>query len=382
IQINRVPIAPDAFVPLVEAVKPHVAAIPGLTMFEIEAALAFWHFAREGVGVGVIEVGMGGRLDATNVVMPLVSVITSISLDHTPILGNTHAEIAAEKAGIIKKNRPIVAAPNPRPVRETIARIARERRAPIFGFLSQMSGSEGEDYRYSTNEQSLEGQSFLVWNRNERIELKISLLGAHQVENAATAYAALQIARKEGLQIDQDAIRTGFATATWPGRFEILRPDSISPDGVRPDGIRTDGVRPDGIRTDGIRTIPPLVIDSAHNVDSTRRLCQTLDDYFPARPVTLVLGVSGDKDVRGILAELRPRITGFIATTSTHPRAMPPEKLATLANESGLRAIPVTAIENALHLAIENTPPNGLVLVTGSIFVAGAARTAWERNPY
>lgn len=145
---------------------------------------------------------------------------------------------------------------------------------------------------------------------------------------------------------------------------------------------RTGGIRTDGIRTDGIRTIPPLVIDSAHNVDSTRRLCQTLDDYFPARPVTLVLGVSGDKDVRGILAELRPRITGFIATTSTHPRAMPPEKLATLANESGLRAIPVTAIENALHLAIENTPPNGLVLVTGSIFVAGAARTAWERNPY
>nr|HNB55093.1 folylpolyglutamate synthase/dihydrofolate synthase family protein [Anaerolineales bacterium] len=247
-QINRAPISQTEFVVLVEDIQPFVAQIPSITSFEIEAVLAFWYFARQQVQAAVIEVGMGGRLDATNVVSPLVSVITTISLDHVPILGNTVAEIAGEKGGIIKAGRPVISSPQLGPAREVIHAIARERHAPLIQVDEQVT--------FRPVSAGLEGQRFEVSYRDEPpVELEISLLGPHQIENATTAYTALRVANEQGLNLSPNSIRDGLAATSWPGRFEIFK-----------------------------HAPNPIILDGAHNQDSARRLRQTLDQYFPARP--------------------------------------------------------------------------------------------------
>ena len=339
-QINREPISKEDFVTLVENLQPHVEAIPRLTMFEIEAALAFWHFARQNVNAAVIEVGMGGRLDATNVVSPLVSVITTISLDHVPILGTTIAEIAAEKAGIVKPARPVVVSPQPSPAREVIHTIARQRHAPLV--------QVGDEITYHPLSSNFQGQRFQVAYRDDPpVEFEISLLGPHQLENATTAYAALRVAQAEGLALAPEAIRTGFANTTWPGRFEILKHDPV-----------------------------PILLDAAHNQDSARRLRETLEQYFPNRPIVLVFGVSGDKNIQEMLVELRPHVTRMIATQSMHPRAMPPAQLAALAQKTSYETEIKMTVAKALQRAQEIPSPNCVILITGSIFVVGEARTA------
>ena len=338
-QINRISIATYDFATLVEDIRPFMD-IPRLTSFEIEAALAFWYFKRQKVNAAVIEVGMGGRLDATNVVSPLVSVITTISLDHVPVLGTTLAEIAGEKAGIIKEGRPVVSSPQPVPARDMIHTIARQRHAP----LTQV----GDEITYHSLSGNFQGQRFQVRFRDESpVTLEIPLLGPHQVENAATAYAALRVAQIEGLVLTPEAIRTGFAHTTWPGRFEILKRDPV-----------------------------PILLDAAHNQDSARRLRETLEQYFPNRPIVLVFGVSGDKNIQEMLVELRPYVVRLIATQSTHPRAMPPSQLAALAQTTGYATEIKMTVTGALRHAQEIAPADSLILVTGSIFVVGEARKA------
>ena len=197
IQINRKAISRNELVALVDEIKPHVNAIPWLTTFEISTALAFWYFARQEVDIAVIEVGLGGRLDATNVINPLVSVITSISRDHTFVLGNSLTAIASEKGGIIKPGIPVVLAPQRQEPREKLTEIAAERKC----HLTQV----GRDYKFQIKTRSLDSQVFSICHateKNNEIEfLEIPLLGDHQAENAATAYAALQIVKESGINI-------------------------------------------------------------------------------------------------------------------------------------------------------------------------------------
>jgi dihydrofolate synthase / folylpolyglutamate synthase len=342
IQVNGQPISPQELVDLVEQIKPAVSQVERLTTFELTTALGFLHFARKGVEVGVIEVGLGGRLDATNVVDPLVSVITSLSLDHVGVLGDTLAKIAYEKAGIIKPGRPVVLAPQVAEAREVIRATAAERGCRLV--------EVGEDVFYAGEEHSLDGQILRVGLKDSPpVQLRIPLLGSHQVENAATAYAALQMTRESGLTIPDQAIQAGFQQVSWPGRFELLRRE------------------------------PPLVIDSAHNRDSALRLRQTLDDYLPGKPVILIFGASEDKDVAGILAELLPRVTRVIATQSIHPRAADPKVLADLALQSGCPAVVITPVEQALTSALAQAGDWAVVLATGSLFIAAAVRETWQR---
>jgi len=357
IRVDGEPISPQALAALVEEIKPHVAAVPRLTTFEIITALAFRHFARRKVDVAVVEVGLGGRLDATNIVDPVVSVITSLSYDHAAILGDTLAQIAAEKAGIIKAGRPVVLAPQKEEALRSVARIAAERRAPLV--------QVGVDWLYAPLARSLEGQTMLVWAASEQplvdayiesggdaewepTRLQLSLLGYHQVVNAATAFAALQVFREAGFSLPLRAIQRGFAHTRWPGRFEILR------------------------------RYPPLVIDSAHNRDSILRLRLALDDYFPGYPVVLVFGASADKDVEGMFAELLPRVQHVIATRSTHPRALDPRRLAPLGAQYARRVQVIEPVEAAMQAALDLAGEDALVLVTGSIFIAAAARNVWK----
>jgi dihydrofolate synthase/folylpolyglutamate synthase len=353
IRIDGQDISKADLVTLVEIIKPITTKVPEITTFELTTALAFLYFSHQQADVAVFEVGLGGRLDATNIVDPVVSVITSISYDHVQILGNTLSEIAGEKGGIIKPNTPVVIAPQKEEARLKLEKIAEQRNAPLI--------QVGKDYLFAAESHNLDGQTFLVWTPDEQsmvdqyiesggrdlwspIRLRIPLLGFHQVENAATAYAALKTAEKYGLVIEQKAYKLGFSSVNWPGRLEILQKD------------------------------PPIVIDSAHNRYSSLRLRQALDDYFPGLPVVMVFGASEDKDIEGMYQELMPRVRRVITTQSVHPRAIEAEELYTLAHRFGCSAEAVTPIEDALIKALEEVGEEAVLLITGSVFVAAAAR--------
>ncbi len=344
IQINREAIARDVLVKMVEEIKPFVAAIPRLTTFEISTALAFWYFAQQSVDIAVIEVGLGGRLDATNVVTPLVSVITSISRDHTFVLGDSLSAIATEKGGIIKPGIPVVLAPQRKEPREKLTEIAAERGCSLI--------QVGRDYQFSIKSRSLNGQVFSLWRTSDQkkdpIQLEIPLLGDHQVENAATAYVTLQTVKEVGINISEETIRQGMANTTWAARFEILQDD------------------------------PPVIIDAAHNPYSARALRNTLDQYYPDKQMILITGMSADKDIQGMLEAWLPRTAHIIATQSGHPRAIPPEDLADKIR--ALTDMPVTAEPNAatsLQSALKMVADDQLILATGSVFEVASVRVAW-----
>ncbi len=233
VQIDGEQIPAEEVVDITNLLRIHVPHVPDLTTFELITALGFLHFARMAVDCAVIEVGLGGRLDATNVIQPMVTVITSISLDHTQLLGETLAEIAYEKAGILKPGVPLVLSPQPSEARESILARADEIDSPVV--------EVGKDWRVEGVSQDLAGQSLAITgpgDNGRRLSLRIPLLGQHQLENAAAAYATLDLARGRGLPVDDDAVQRGFAGVIWPGRFQIL---SQSPD---------------------------VVVDAAHNAES------------------------------------------------------------------------------------------------------------------
>jgi dihydrofolate synthase/folylpolyglutamate synthase len=341
IRVNGQPISHEELVDLVEQVKGAVASIPKLTTFEITTALGFLHFAQQNVDAAVIEVGLGGRLDATNVILPKVSVITSLSYDHMAVLGNTLTAIAGEKAGIIKEGVPVVSSPQKEEALAVLERVAAERHAPLT--------LVGREVLYRAGDHSLDGQSLQVWtDGREPVGLRLPLLGAHQVVNAATAYAALWAS---GLAVSEAGLRQGFAMVAWPCRFEIVRRE------------------------------PPVILDSAHNTDSFEKLAQTLEDYFPGRTVSLIFGSSEDKDIGGMIGTLRPRLSRIIATKAVHPRALEPQNILATAKELGIPAEMAASVELALRRALELSAKDGsIVLSAGSMFVTAEVKTEWEKS--
>jgi dihydrofolate synthase/folylpolyglutamate synthase len=240
-----------------------------------------------------------------------------------------------------------VIAPQVEEARQVFLKIAQDRSAPLI--------QVGQDFLFSPLANSLDGQSMEIWKAGQdlgsRARLEIPLLGAHQLENAATAFAALQTADERGLPISIHAIQEGFRKAAWPGRFEVLRRD------------------------------PPVVVDAAHNRDSALRLFRALETYFPDWPVVLVFGASEDKDIWGMLEELMERVEQVIFTRSYHPRAIEPDALIAMVEKFHKPARVVPAVEDALNEALETADGTKLVLVTGSIFIAAGARHSWyNRN--
>jgi dihydrofolate synthase/folylpolyglutamate synthase len=359
-QVNGEYIPRAAVAEIVDDLRPLVAQQPGLTTFELTTALAFQHFAREAVDVAVVEVGLGGRLDATNVVTPRVAVITSLSYDHTYLLGNTLAEIAAEKGGIIKPGIPVVVAPQKPEALAVLERLADERGAPLTRV--------GRDWLYRLVSHDLDSQVFEIWSAAEQLQLsalraqghavvwrptrlELPLLGQHQAENGAVAYAALMAVREAGLPVTPSAIAEGLRSVHWPGRFEIMS------------------------------RRPFLVLDGAHNRDSAQKLATALVDYFPGHRVTLVFGASSDKDVHGMLTELlQPRtgITRVIFTQAVHPRAQDPEELADEVRRMGNSETVevVMGVAQAVERALTSSRPDDVILACGSLFVVAEARAA------
>jgi dihydrofolate synthase / folylpolyglutamate synthase len=345
IQIDGLPVAHAQLVELVEQVKPHVASVPKLTTFEITTAIGLLYFAQQNVQAAVIEVGLGGRLDATNVVTPRVAVITSLSYDHMAVLGNTLTLIAGEKAGIIKPGIPVVSSPQKEEALVVLERVAEERHAPLT--------LVGREVLFAARDHSLDGQTLSVSRLQgvekgqESVILRIPLLGQHQVVNAATAYAALKIS---GLDIPEESLAKGFAEVSWPCRFEIVRRE------------------------------PLVILDSAHNQDSFEKLDQTLEENFPGRPVILIFGSSEDKDMAGMLNALKGRLKLVLASKAVHPRAIEPEKIVETANRLGVGAEMVLPVEAALSRALELSAGSGdIVLSAGSMFITAEVKTAWEK---
>jgi dihydrofolate synthase/folylpolyglutamate synthase len=348
IQINREPISHENLVRLVDQLKPEVEKIDRLTTFELTTAAAFLCFAQQKVDIAVIEVGLGGRLDATNVVNPVVSVITSLSMDHMNVLGDTLEKIAAEKGGIIKPGCPVVVSHQKPEASAVLKKMAADRQSPIV--------FTDNTYRAVITKYSLTGQKFdltgLAENngKNRIFHFSLPLLGEHQVQNAVTAFAALNVLRSAGYEIEDADIAAGFAEVKWPGRFEILQEH------------------------------PLVIIDSAHNLDSAEKLAETVRQYLPGRFVTLVFGASEDKDVAGMLKALTPVVDRLIISQSVHPRSYDAAELGKVAEQTGLPVVVDPKLEAALELGLSLVDPGGVMLITGSIFIAAAARQYWLEN--
>jgi len=350
-------IGPQELADVVEAVAPAVEELMGRrpdlgfpTTYEVATAAAMHYFASRSLDLVVLEVGLGGRLDATNVVEPLISVITPISLDHVQILGNTIAEIAREKAGIIKEGGLVVAADQTAEALDVIRGVAAARSARLLvASLHLVDGGEeltvapleGRARAHPRRERTrvvLRGPS----GRAYRVELP--LLGAHQLSNAATAIAVVEELGRKGFPVDEGAVERGLAQVRWPGRLEILSRE------------------------------PLVVADGAHNVDSAGKLAAALRESFAYRRLILVLATSADKDVRGIAAALCPAASAVIATRSRHPRAADPARLMEAAREFSPHVEVAPDLQSALALAMALADPADLICVTGSLFIVADAR--------
>lgn len=345
---------------LVEEVRPlveEVSAHPHLgqpTEFEVVTVLALTHFARSRAEVVVLETGLGGRLDATNVVRPLVSVITNIGLEHTDVLGQTIPEIAAEKAGIIKEGVPALTASIDPAALTVIEARAKEMAAPLQRVtcgqdpLKNSPGSfhaepgaiteKGQFFHYR-------GQVFSCEN------LFLPLRGRYQVCNAATALAALELLAPAGFKVKEEELRLGLAAVSWPGRLEILQ----------------EG--------------PSLVLDGAHNPHASARLAEALPDFFVYDRLVLLFGAMADKDLAAIMRPLLLLADEVIFSRPALPRAAVPNRLAEVAVEelafSREKIILAEDLSAALKEGLRRAQEGDLLLVTGSLYTVSELRSLW-----
>lgn len=340
-QINNELITESEIASLVEKLLPHFQAVEGLTWFELVTAVAFEYFARQEVDVAVIEVGLGGRLDATNIVTPVVSVITSLSFDHTYLLGNTISEIAMEKGGIIKPNVPIVSAPQPDEAVAMLEQISAERHASLTLI--------GRDYEFTAHPPNLMGQQITLKHRGAEQDYRTNLIGEHQAINMSVVLAAIHHMQKV-LPISEADIQAGLQQVNWPGRLEIVRHS------------------------------PTIVLDAAHNRASCNYLRKALTTIFNIEPLVLVYGAKGDKDIFGMLDELLPIVQTLIITQAVDSRAESPDSIAEIARETGFEGeiLIIPPIQDAIETAQQILGETGLICVTGSLYVVGEARTVLD----
>ena len=314
-QINGEMISKEDFTRLVNFIRPHAAAMENTehghpTEFEIKTALCLLYFAEKNVDFAVLEVGLGGRLDATNIVNPLVSVITNVSMDHMDRLGNTIAEIAGEKAGIIKQNVPMVTAADGEAL-DVIRRTCEERSSTLH----------------------------LVHPLDS--ELKLGMKGEFQQINAATAVCAVEVLQEKGVNIPEEAVRAGLEKAYLPGRLEILREK------------------------------PTLLIDGAHNLDGAQKLINALEEWFDYDKLILVMGMVSGHSIEDVVSTLAPHADKFIATAPKSIRAVSAALVAEVARAYCADVEQVEPVSEAVRRAMEIAGKNDLICVTGSFYTIG-----------
>ena len=311
------------------------------TFFEYTTAMALQHFADSGVDVAVLEVGLGGRFDATNVVTPMACAITTISLDHQEYLGTTLSSIAFEKAGIMKPGVPVVVGRLDDDAWVTIEQVAEERQVPVFRLDKDFytEGKTPQQFSYRGLDMQYDG-------------LTCALEGRHQLDNAACALALLGAAASQGITVEAEAVRAGLRTVHWAGRLEV------------------------------VDRSPTILLDGAHNPAAVRALADYLtcsDRSFRSHPIVLVLGMMRDKDHRGFVEPLKCLVDAVVLTQADLPRAATALELQ--ASLEGLLPHPhvVPSPGEALALAKQLATPDGLVCVTGSLMLVGECK-AWFRG--
>ncbi len=314
------------------------------TFFELTTALSFLHFARQQVDVAVVEVGLGGRLDTTNVLTPQVAVLTPIGLEHTHILGDTIAAIAGEKAGIIKPQACVVSAPQ-----EPAAAAVFEQRCQEQGATLSMAG---RDFGWQVLDASTAGTRLRFRGFGHDIDdLTVSLVGRHQAANAAVAVAVSLQLRQQGWRIGADSIRAGLAAVQWEGRAEIIGRQ------------------------------PWAVLDAAHTVESARCLAETLRELFDAERLFLVLGMATDKKVEDVVATLAPLAHEVIVTAFRSPRACKPQRLADEVRRHGVAVRLAETPQQAMALAHAAARPADAICVTGSVLLLGEIKACLLNQP-
>ena len=343
IRVNGQPISQQQFAAIVERIWPTVERIGssggygGVTTFEAMTAMAFVHFRDIGADFQVMEVGLGGRLDSTNIVKPRVCAITSISLDHTATLGDTVAKIAFEKAGIIKEGVPVIVAPQTDEAMTVIVDVARQRGAPLL--------SVAEHSSWQKRRSDMCGQVFTLTSAESTYELETPLLGDYQMENAATAVAVAETLREKGVELDDDSIRRGVRDVHWPARLQVL----ATPD----------------------KGGKLLVVDGAHNPYSMERLVEALREHFSYERLILIFGALSGHSATGMLSALLPLSPEVLATHSRHPRSASGATIAKVATELGLKiAFTSENVGEAARRALEMASEKDLVLGTGSLSIA------------
>ena len=309
------------------------------TFFEFTTAMAFDEFARQRVEWAVIETGMGGRLDATNVITPVVSVITNISCEHREYLGQTIAQIAFEKAGIIKRARPVVTGIRQASALAVVQKRANDLAAPLYRLGAQFRTRRepGGTFTYRGIGELWRG-------------LSTGLEGAHQVGNAALVLAACELLLPCAPRLKPDHIRAGLRENRWPGRLER------------------------------VSERPLVIFDGAHNLDAARQLARYVAAHFKGRPLTLVVGILDDKPYRAMLKLLAPLAGRVIATQAKINRALPAQRIADAARPLAPEVAVVADVARALRHAVKTASSDSLTLVAGSLYVVGEAKAAVDRG--
>ena len=345
LRVNGEALPEERFVNAVDRIWPHVEAMAvdsvdgPPTTFELLTAMAFDLPLSEGVDVLVLEVGIGGRLDSTNVADASVDVITSISLDHTAILGGAVELIAAEKAGIIKAPTPTIVAPQ---ASAEALGVVIERARAMDAALVQI----GRDVQIDVLDHNLQGQTVGVRTALRHYGVRVPLLGAHQAENAATAIAAIEALDK---RIGPEVVAQGLANVHWDGRFQVL---AAGP--------------------------PTLVVDGAHNPQSMGVLCTAVREYLHPVGAVVVFGCSGDKELSGMVDQLASLATHIVVCTSRHPRAVAADRIASAFEEAGVPTSRASTVRAAIDAAREIATSTDAIVVTGSLFVVAEALEAWQ----
>lgn len=343
IRIDGEPIERDIFLRLVEEIKPHVEAVVAdggrLTTFDLRTALGFLAFREQSMAWQVIEVGLGGRLDSTNVLDEKdLCIFTPVSLEHTQILGDTVAQIATDKAGILRRGARAVMSPQ----RESAADVFRARCTELAVPLEEVATA----CALSIERSDTDSQTVRLKTPRSRYNLTLPLLGRHQVENAATALLGVENLAPAGITVEPDTVRKALAEVRWPGRLEI------------------------------VKRRPFVVLDGAHNTDSAKRLVQALRSTFSPRRTILVAGLNTDKDLTGFATALVDGLPDLdvIATRSTIQRAAEPRAVAQAFTDAGAMARIAPSVSAAVDDALAEADPADLICVTGSLYVVAEAR--------
>jgi dihydrofolate synthase / folylpolyglutamate synthase len=353
IQVDGDPVTPAEFAEGLSTVREAIDRLNQrfpdreFVTFDALTALAFLIFKEREVQAQVVEVGLGGLLDSTNVFDEKdVTVITNIGLEHREILGDTVAEIARQKAGIILGGCPTVMAPQ----RESAAEVIREVAADKGADLTEVALA----CNLRRDSFSPDAQSFRLRTPGGGYQLKLPLLGKHQLDNCATAVVAVEKLARAGVQASEEAIKKGVEEVKWPGRIEA------------------------------IKKRPLVVVDAAHTADSARRLRDTLAEYLHVDSATLVVGLMGDKDLEGLAMAIEPAARRVIATRADHPRALDPEVVARQFRDLGVETYVENTVALAVDAALHLSTPSDAVVILGSVALAGEARAhvlGLERDP-